>query len=62
MEGSHKEGESQEVQVGINEDSFNLISILFCETCNTRKYSCITGMYVCVWVCVSVNIPNCCRE
>lgn len=56
MEGSHKEGESQEVQVSIHKDSFNLISIFFCETCNTQKYSLITGqsVYVCVSVCLSV--------
>lgn len=63
MEGSHKEGESQEVQVGIHKDSFNLISIFFCETCNTQKYSPITGQSVCVYACVCVGIlPNCCRE
>ena len=48
MEGSHKEGESQEVQVGINKDSFNLVSILFCKTCNTQKYSLIACVCVCV--------------
>ena len=35
MEGCNEEGESQEVHVGIHKDSFNLISFLFCETCNT---------------------------
>ena len=50
MEGSHKEGESQEVQVGINKDSFNLVSILFCKTCNTQKYSLIACVCVCVCV------------
>lgn len=37
MEGSHKEGESQKVQVGIHKDSFNLISVLFCETCDADR-------------------------
>lgn len=32
MEGSNKEGQSQEVEVCIHEDSFNLVSILLCET------------------------------
>lgn len=35
MEGSYKEGQSQEVQVSIHKDPFNLIGILLRETWNT---------------------------
>ena len=62
MEGSHKEGQSQEVQVGIHKDSFNLICILFCETCNTHSRETAQGgmctvlerkpCRLCVCVCV----------
>lgn len=34
VEGSHEEGESQEVQVGVHKDSLNLIGVLLCETCD----------------------------
>lgn len=37
VEGSHEEGESQEVQVGVHKDSFNLIGVLLGETCD--KYT-----------------------
>ena len=47
MEGSHEEGQSQEVQVGVDKDSFNLICILFCETCNTHsRETAQGGMYI----------------
>lgn len=38
MEGGYKESQSQEVQVGIHKNAFNLISILLCETCSTHGH------------------------
>lgn len=32
MEGCDEKGESQEIQVGVHKNAFNLISILFCES------------------------------
>lgn len=36
VESRYKESQGQEIQVGIHEDPFNLISIFLCEPCKNR--------------------------
>lgn len=53
MEGSHEKGESQEVQVGVHKDAFDLVGVLLCETCNTETHGWAqraeSGSSSCVW-------------
>lgn len=66
MEGCHEEGQSEEVQVGVHKDSFNLISILFCETCSTEIDGEIhtglgcrpRGLYVSMCVCEGERLTH----
>lgn len=54
MEGGHKEGQSQEVQVGIHKDPFDLIGILFREACDTQT-DMMSGWNATVCVCLKVQ-------
>lgn len=37
VEGGHEEGQSQEVQVGVGEDPFNLVCVLLREACEGQR-------------------------